>query len=264
MGQLTFTMKYKKNSGMLFSVPEFYEMFLYGIKIQGVGSDFSDESVSMYIKMAQKEVENFYNLKFCKQLIDKENTSYHRADYWQSFPIVKTNYPVSRPMSLIGMLNKAEQIIFPQTWLTCHRGNMPMRRISVVPTGSSMTEGNAEVILTGITSQIGFQRFENIPDYWEYQYITGFDLDDLPHDLINIVGKMATFGPLAIAGDLIFSIPGISSMSLGIDGLSQSISSTATSTSAGYNARILQYKKEIEETTKRLKLVYDQIKFEVL
>ena len=267
MGQLTLTIKYKKNTGAILSASEMWSNYLYGISIQGgEGSRFSDDSMRIYLAAAQKEIENYFNLKFVKQLIDLETTSYYRDDYWQQFPILQTKYPVREPLAMTGMLNKAEQIIYPQGWLMCERDEdgIGKRRISVVPTGASSTKSNADVILTGITTQIGFQKFDNIPDYWSLQYITGFDVDKMPMDLINLVGMVASFGPLNIAGDLIFSMPGISSMSLGIDGLSQSLGSTASATSAGYTARIKEYQVEIKETVARIKLVYDQPKFMVL
>lgn len=266
MAQLTFNIEYRKNTGLVISVAELWELFLYGIKIQGgEGSNFSDESMRFYLVAAQREIENYYNLKFIKQLADQTIT-YYRTDYWQTFPILQTNYPVREPLSMIGMLNKMEQIVYPQGWLFCEYDTLMgqgKRRISVVPTGSS-TRGNAEIILTGITSQVGMQRFNMIPDYWRIQYITGWDIDQMPMDLINVVGMVASFGPLGIAGDLILGSAGIASQSLSIDGLSQSISTTASATNAGYGARIIQYEKQIKETTNRLKLVYDQPKFMVM
>lgn len=256
MAQLTFNIKYRKNTGLVISVAELWELFLYGIKIQGgEGSNFSDESMRFYLVAAQREIENYYNLKFIKQLADQTIT-YYRTDYWQTFPILQTNYPVREPLSMIGMLNKMEQIVYPQGWLFCEYDTLMgqgKRRISVVPTGSS-TRGNAEIILTGITSQVGMQRFNMIPDYWRIQYITGWDVDQMPMDLINVVGMVASFGPLGIAGDLILGSAGIASQSLSIDGLSQSISTTASATNAGYGARIIQYEKQIKETTNRLNL----------
>lgn len=266
MAQLTFNIKYRKNTGLVISVAELWELFLYGIKIQGgEGSNFSDESMRFYLVAAQREIENYYNLKFIKQLADQTIT-YYRTDYWQTFPILQTNYPVREPLSMIGMLNKMEQIVYPQGWLFCEYDTLMgqgKRRISVVPTGSS-TRGNAEIILTGITSQVGMQRFNMIPDYWRIQYITGWDIDQMPMDLINVVGMVASFGPLGIAGDLILGSAGIASQSLSIDGLSQNISTTASATNAGYGARLIQYEKQIKETTGRLKLVYDQPKFMVM
>jgi hypothetical protein len=65
----------------------------------------------------------------------------------------------------------------------------------------------------------------------------------------------ASMGALNIAGDLIAGA-GIATKSLSMDGLSQSISTTASATNAGYGARILQYNKEIDERMKNLRNYY--------
>lgn len=266
MGQLVLTIKYRKNAGIILSPAEIFSIYLYGITIEGGdGTSFSNTSMRFYIEAAQKEVENFFNLKLIRQFIDKEKLTFYRADYWQSFPILFTNYPVNEPVSLTGRFNNLEQISYPTQWLTNHQNSYGLykRRVSIVPTGSAVCQANAEVILSGITTQLGSQRFRLIPDYWDLQYITGFDIDDMPLDLINLTGKLACFGPLNIAGDLILGA-GIASQSIGVDGLSQAISSTSSATNAGYGARIITYEKEIKETVKRIKLIYDEIKMVVM
>lgn len=266
MGQLTLTMKYRKNEGLLLSSTEMFSLYLYGIKIQaGDGTAFSTESMRFYIQAAQQEIENFFNLKLVYQFIALEKLTFYRADYWQSFPILFTNYPVNKPISLTGRFNQLEQISYPTQWLTNTQNSYGQykRRVSIVPTGTAVATANAEVILSGLTTQLGSQHFLMIPDYWDLQYITGFKLDQIPMDLINLTGKLASFGPLGIAGDLILGA-GIASQSLGVDGLSQSISSTSSATNAGYGARLVQYEREIKATIPRIKLVYDEIKMSVL
>lgn len=265
MGQLTLTLKYRKNDGMVFSPSEIFALYLYGITIQGGdGTSFSNDSMRFYIQSAQQEVESFFNLKLFKQFISQEKLTFYRADYWQEFPVLFTNYPVNKPVSLTGRFNNIEQISYPTEWLTTHQNSYGLhkRRVSIVPTGSSTAKANAEVILSGITTQLGSQHFRMIPDYWDFQYVTGFDIDTMPMDLINLTGKLACFGPLNIAGDLILGA-GIASQSLGVDGLSQGISSTSSATSSGYSARLLMYQKEMKETIARIKLIYDEIKFTV-
>lgn len=266
MGQLVLTVKYRKNAGMLFSPAEIFSLYLYGITIQGGdGTSFSNESMRFYIEAAQREVESFFNLRLVRQFIYKEKLTFYRADYWQSFPILFTNYPVNEPVSLTGRFNNLEQISYPTQWLTNHQNSYGLfkRRVSIVPTGSAVATANAEVILSGLTTQLGSQHFRMIPDYWDLQYITGFDIDEMPMDLLNLTGKLATFGPLNIAGDLILGA-GIASQSLGVDGLSQGISSTSSATNAGYGARLITYEKEIKETVKRIKLIYDEIRMGVV
>lgn len=266
MGQLILTMKYRKNEGLLLSPTEMFSLYLYGIKIQaGDGTAFSTESMRFYIQAAQQEIENFFNLKLVYQFIALEKLTFYRADYWQSFPILFTNYPVNKPISLTGRFNQLEQISYPTQWLTNTQNSYGQykRRVSIVPTGTAVATANAEVILSGLTTQLGSQHFLMIPDYWDLQYITGFKLDQIPMDLINLTGKLASFGPLGIAGDLILGA-GIASQSLGVDGLSQSISSTSSATNAGYGARLVQYEREIKATIPRIKLVYDEVKLSVL
>lgn len=266
MGQLTLTMKYRKNEGLLLSPTEMFSLYLYGIKIQaGDGTAFSTESMRFYIQAAQQEIENFFNLKLVYQFIALEKLTFYRADYWQSFPILFTNYPVNKPISLTGRFNQLEQISYPTQWLTNTQNSYGQykRRVSIVPTGTAVATANAEVILSGLTTQLGSQHFLMIPDYWDLQYITGFKLDQMPMDLINLTGKLASFGPLGIAGDLILGA-GIASQSLGVDGLSQSISSISSATNAGYGARLVQYEREIKATIPRIKLVYDEVKLSVL
>lgn len=73
--------------------------------------------------------------------------------------------------------------------------------------------------------------------------------------LLRAIGIIASFIPLNIAGDLIAGA-GISQYSIGVDGLSQNIATTASATSAGYGARIIQYRKELADCITTLRAKY--------
>lgn len=258
--------KYKVDLEVVFSPQEIKTLYLYGINIESTdGIKFSDEAFAYYSASAQREVENWFKIKFSKQLID-ESQSYYWDGYCEGFPIIETKYLVKEPLSLTGLLKTVEQVRYPKEWLSYAKDpdDVGGRRISIVPTGTGGVYANQDIILTGIVTQLGIQRYRNIPDYWNYQYITGFDIDKLPYDLLDIVGKLATFGPLNIAGDMILGSAGVASQSLGIDGLSQSISTTASATSAGYAARLKQYNEDIQNTVERVQYTYQSIGFSVL
>jgi hypothetical protein len=113
----------------------------------------------------------------------------------------------------------------------------------------------------------GANRF--IPDAFRVTYTAGFgrrtsstavspqdpDLDTVPDDIVDVVGKMASFGPLNIAGDLLGGA-GIASQSIGLDGLNTSFSTTSSATNAGYGARLLQFSKELKEVIPILRKTY--------
>lgn len=258
MPTITYKAKYKKNEGLVISPTELLNLYLYGVNITAKdGTEFPLDTVRFYILQAQKEIENYLNIKLNRQLYE-ETLGYYTRDYYNKFPFFQTKYPVRVGHSLIGLLGRAEQIIYPKEWIKVHRdqdGDFP-KQFSLVPTGMGTgTTGNADVILTGIMRDIGLRSFGQIPDYWNFQYETGYNINEIPYDLVNVIGKLASIGVFNIAGDLILGA-GIASFSLSIDGLSQSTSTTSSATNSGYGARIVQYQKEIKDTLSRIKLKY--------
>ena len=267
MPTITYTSKYKKNTGLVMSPSEIKDLYFFGILIlDNYGNELPDSTIKYYIECAQKEIENKLKIKFKKQLID-ENCSYYKDDYIQNLPRINTRYPVNEGVSLTGYYKKIEQINYPKEWLSSHTNSdgVYLKRMSIVPTSGSAVGTSQDVVLTGITTSYwgSMGRFNTLPDYWSSQYVTGFDIDYYPSDIINIVGKLAAISLFNIAGDVAMRMPGVSNYSLSIDGLSSSIGTTASSTSGLFQARINQYTKEIEESFKRVEKSYKGLPFNV-
>ena len=66
----------------------------------------------------------------------------------------------------------------------------------------------------------------------------------IPADLKRAIALLAASLPLDIAGDLIAGA-GIANFSISMDGLSQSVGTTASATNAGYGSRVIQFLKEL-------------------
>jgi hypothetical protein len=93
-----------------------------------------------------------------------------------------------------------------------------------------------------------------VPNYWTLTYITGFH--NIPKDILEAIGKQAAISVFTILGDIVVGA-GIASKSQSIDGLSQSISTTASAMYNAFSARIGQYEKDLEKTLiPRLKARY--------
>jgi len=264
MGAITYSIKYRKNEGLVMSPEELMALYFYGINIQSTdGSKMSEDTIRFQIKSAQDEVEKFLEIRLVPKLIE-QTTDYYRSDYWGSFPIMKTKLPVKKPLSMIGFLNGIEQIKYPPEWLNSKKDSEGhyFKKIHIIPTGS--TVGNSSsVILSGITAYYGMASYSDIPNYFTMQYVTGYDIDQMPYDVVDLVGKMAAIKLFHQAGDLILGA-GIASLSLGLDGLSQSVSTTSSATNAGYGARIQGYLKDIDLYSKRLKQFYKSVNFGAL
>lgn len=265
MPRINYSIKYRKNEGLVLSPEELLTLYFYGITIKSRdGSELSKDTIRFHIRSAQQEIEKYLEIRLETKLIE-QTVDYMRHDYMKLFPVLKTKLPVKKPLSLIGFLNSIEQIRYPQEWLNSKKDSEGhyYKKLHIVPTGS--TVGNSSsVILSGITAYYGMSANNDIPNYFTVQYLTGFDNDQLPLDIIDLVGKYSAIKLFNLAGDLVFGTGGISSMSLGLDGISQSISSTASSNGSAYAARINMYLQDIKNTLERLKQFYKTINFTVL
>ena len=266
MPTISYKIKYKKNTGKIFSSGELLSLYLYGINVRANdGTELSKKTINYYIEAAQKEIENYLNIKLFPTLIN-EKIGYYRDDYYGKFPIFQTKYPAKRAYTVIGMINAVNQIVYPSQWINTHTDdpdNDYPKFISLVPSGSTAITGSMDVVLTGMMTNLGLQRWNHVPEYWYVQYLTGYDNDKLPMDVVNVIGKLASIGIFNILGDLIVGA-GIANYSLSIDGLSQSLGTTQSAENSGFSARIKQYQKECLDTLKRIKLKYRGFNISVL
>lgn len=258
MPTISYKIKYRKNEGLVFSPSELLSLYIFAIPtVAKDGTELSLETVRFQIQAAQKEIEDYLQIKFNNFLQD-ETLSYYSKDYYGKFPYFQTKYPVKKGYSLIGLLGAAEQIIYPVQWFKTTKdsdGNFA-KQFSLVPTGyGTGVQGNADVIITGILRDIGLRSYGQIPDYWNYQYSTGYDYNNMPSDLVNIVGKLSAIGVLTILGNMLNGM-GVTSSSISIDGLSQSISTPRSATTHLFSGVVKQYTEEVVNTLKRVKLKY--------
>lgn len=125
----------------------------------------------------------------------------------------------------------------------------------MVPTYNSVTSQNS-IIFSGVMPNLNwfasYGANGQIPSYWSQEYITGFDT--IPKDIINAIGMLASISFLAILSDMLMGNSqsgetgsgigwGINSKSISIDGLSQSLSSSAKD--GIFKTRIQQYQQTL-------------------
>jgi hypothetical protein len=261
MPTINYSIKYRKNEGLVISPEELLTLYFYGVNLQARdGTQLSMDMIRTHIKMSQQEVEKLFEIRMNVEFME-QTCDYYRDDYWNKFPIIRTKLPVKQPLSLVGLLNGIEQIRYPSDWLNVKHDTDGMyhKKIHIIPTGS-ISGSSGSVILSGITAYYGMTSYNDIPNYFTVQYVTGFPVDKIPLDVLDLIGKYAAIRILQQIGDLTLG-SGISSVSLGIDGLSQSISSTHTSGSSAHAARIKGYLSDIGQYLKYLKPYYRGIAF---
>jgi len=246
--KITLESSFKVYLDLIISPEELIELYFFGITIRANGRDLLEDLnvIVTYIRSAQEELEKYLNLKFSKQVL-VENRNFYLDDTLK-WNYVRTSFPVVYPIKLQGKIGNQIQVDFPTEWLSYKKSSDPLgyyRIINIVP-GEGGSAYTSSVVYGGsMFSYLGLRRSKEIPNYWEASYITGFE--EVPYDILNFVGKLAAINVFHIAGDLILGA-GIASQSIGIDGLSQSISTTSSATNAGYGARIIGYLDDLKRS----------------
>lgn len=254
MPQYSLDIEFTRDTELVLSSSALQKRYFFGIDlVDQSGNKMAESAINFYTKAATKELEGFLNIRLGKQIIE-EDLSYYLNDYknWGHIP---TTYPCIQPIQLIGYIGDVEQTQYPSEWLRTKKTNDGVsyhRQVFLVPaSGSTSTE---RIQYSGITPHAGWFGNQSIPYYWNFRYCTGFE--KIPEDILNAIGKLATINIFHELGDIILGA-GIASQSIGLDGLSQSISTTSSATNAGYGARITGYVDDLKQAMPRLKDKYD-------
>jgi hypothetical protein len=243
----------------IMTVQELKDIYLFGVSLTNdFGEPFPDIMFEWSIRWAIANVERQLDILIRPTPL-VERYDYYRNDYEQWMSIRLRQAPIVQVNAVrVKWPSNTVVIDFPAEWI---RARLDAGQVNIVPTSGTLSQ----VLLTAGGSFLPLLATgtDFVPDILEVDYVAGFADGEVPIEIRDLVGKYATFGPLNVAGDLVAGAA-IASKSIGIDGLSQSINTTASATNAGYGARLIQYLKEIKEVLPVLKRHYKGIKFAAL
>ena len=267
MPSLKLTIQYGKNSGAVLSATELREKYLFGIPVCTTdGRKMSASSIQNQITTAQKRIENLFSVKLNKQVIE-ESRDFIREQF-NAWGYVRAMYPVAYIDAMKGYINEACQVIYPHEWLVIKRleSVATYRNIHLIPNSSSphgarMTQNS--VIYNGISPHLGWFGQTYIPNYWRIKYVTGWDADEIPEDLLDMICKFAAINVLAAIGNYLYGV-GLSNISVSLDGVSQSTPLTRGGKYGMFGDRIQLYMVDINSMMDTLKYNYRGITFETL
>ena len=237
---------------LVMSVTELKEIFLFGVDLtDDDGNPYPERMFEFYIRAAQQWIETeIGGLKLCEHTVSEQH-DYRLTDYIQYSFIKLFRYPVQRVGSVAIQFPLTTDLLqFDPTWYRIESAGAQVNLFPTQGTFSSilLSQGGSYIPLV-------YSGIEFVPHVLHVDYSAGFKRGEVPANILNIIGMKAALGPLNIAGDLIAGA-GIATKSISIDGISQSIGTTASATNAGYGARILQYEKQIQDQMSTLKSYY--------
>lgn len=121
--------------------------------------------------------------------------------------------------------------------------------------GNLVSVQNYSLFWTQLWSgRLGLQG-NSVPGAIELSYTAGFKEGEVPADLLDAVCKASCLQPLAVGGDLIGPV-GVSSSSISLDGLGQSIGRIASQSGNALASRITAYQSELAASLPKMKAFY--------
>ena len=258
----------------ILSIEELKDIYLFGVDLtDDRGVPYSNQMLAHYIRSAVDWMEKKLQIPILPRRYVDECHDYFREDYNKFIWLKLSNSPVIG-VEEVKLVLPGEQVVkvFEKDWIHLQRFDGQLQMVPGTGTAGTILLGASGAWLPLI---YGNNRF--IPDVFRVTYEAGFgrpsnpnavsrpdpELDTFPANVKHAIGMVSSYGPLNVAGDLIAGA-GIASTSIGIDGLSQSVSTTASATNSGYGARILMYRGELKDLLPTLIKYYHGAKLAVV
>lgn len=253
----------------IISIEELKEFYLFGVDLTNdQGLPYPNSMLTHYIKSAVDWLEKKIQIPILPRRYVEECHDYYQPDYNKYIWLKLLNSPVIGVEECKLVLPGEQAVkVFEKDWLHLERFDGQLQMVPGTGTAGTILLGASGAWLPLI---YGNNKF--IPDVFRVTYEAGFgrpsnpdsvgrpdpELDIFPQNIRHCVGMIASLGPFNIAGDMIAGA-GIASSSIGIDGLSQSVSTTASATNAGYGARIIQYQRDLKDMIPSLQRYYGKL-----
>lgn len=258
------------------TVQQLIDWFMFGLDLtDDSGFPFPNSMFEFAIKAAIDSLEKVLNIRIKPTHIIGERQDYYRQDYMDFAFIQLNEYPIFDITKVaLRYPTAGSDITFPAEWYQINKAH---GQVHLIPTSGSLS--NILIGKGGDYLAFVWKGWDWMPNLWIIDYWAGFPPADhtyissqaeaqqptqtgVPNDIIAVLGKMACFYPLNIAGDLVGGVA-IASKSIGMDGLSQSINTTSSAENAGYSARLRQYERELKVEIPRLIGFYKGLRMSV-
>lgn len=263
MAKITLTCSSIKDTySSITSIEVLKSKYLYGLPLEKDGKPIPDEVFEHFLNTAVEQIEMLLNLKLRLTII-KEQKDF-KYDDWVNWSYMKPTYPVVYPLALDGFLGTTKQAQYPRQWLVSRKTSddkLYSRIMYMVPAYPASMGNQNSIVISGIIPSLNwfasYRGNGHIPCYWNVEYITGWA--KIPLEILDAIYKIATVQLLPIISDNLMGNSGshgsgvgwgISSKSISIDGLSQSLSSTAPQ-SGIFGARLKQLVQDLGDVDGR-------------
>ncbi len=224
----------------ILSVQDLKDNYLFGIDLSdSKGNPMPDKFFVHYIKSAVRAIEAMLDITILPTTFTNERKDYIQREANQFFWTYLSHKPVMSVQSVRLHVPGATPVVFPSPWIELQETTgivevVPQTAIAIQPS-AAYTPFYSQFFLTAT--------HRRLPNAIEVDYTAGFAPGQVPPDILDIVGKQSAISPLRAAGNMLLG-PGLAGQSIGIDGLSQSVSLTKQGNGA-FAAMVSDYQQDI-------------------
>lgn len=235
----------------LITVDKLKETYLFGTLHfpDFEGKNLSDEALQTFINNAISILEHDLDIAVMPRK-KTEFKDYYLNDYYEWGYFQLNNNPVISIESMrvvylkgIDPVTQDEEfeavLDIPPQWIRLDPDSAMVRLIPNNKFPGRLMVGSGGAFFPEL-----WNRHSNVPHMWEFVYYHGFKSGCVPSLVNAAIGLMAAIFAMNVLGDLIIGA-GIAGTSLSLDGLSQSIQTTASAENHGFSAKVKDYARQL-------------------
>jgi hypothetical protein len=181
------------------------------------GTPWPDSWYEGHIQNSIMEFERETKIPFLEKVITDELHDYNVGDYIRFAFMQLYEWPVRSIERVAAIYPTGQQaMVFPPEWIKLNKEH---GQFTMVPTQGSLSQ--VMIGQGGSYLPLIYNGLSSLPHLFHIDYTAGFDPNEIPWDVMDCIFKLAAVQTLTIAADTIYP-PGLTSLSTGVDGLSQS------------------------------------------
>lgn len=240
-------------------IQDLKDRFLFGIDLTDKnGNPIPDAVFVNSIRSAVSRIGGLLDLTLLPTTVLNERKDYVQTDVNQFFWMNLSKRPVQEVTGLRLRVPGGSPLIFPLEWVELQAAEAV---VQVVPQSTINFEPSVQYSTPLFTGLLWSASRRRIPNALEVDYVAGYPPGQVPADILDVIGKSAAIGPLRTAGNILLGA-GVAGESIGIDGLSQSVSLTKQGNGA-FAGMVNDFQNDIAQALPELKAFYGGIRMRV-
>jgi len=229
------------------------EVWLWRIPIEFDVDKLTDQAIQFYIDSAISRAEMLLDISIRPKTLENETYDYRVEEWMGGYGYVQLNTRPAIEVTALELNVITSIITIPTEWIQLKKKSAQINLIPYYGMLASANIANQMLLFMPLMSSTSY-----IPQILRVSYTGGIaENEEAPDLLAQLISMNATIGVLNVLGEIALGgQAALAGYSIGIDGLSQSVSTTASAENAAYGGRIRQMEREMTEVVKTLRQYY--------